>query len=82
MPAYNYVAMNRAGKRVKDSIEAANMESAKNSLRSAGYTLLEIKEQSVLDKDIDLPFLQPQCKGHGAVLPTVPLHSEGGCIRL
>ena len=57
MPAYNYVAMNRAGKRVKDSIEAANMESAKNSLRSAGYTLLEIKEQSVLDKDIDLPFL-------------------------
>ena len=57
MPAYNYVAMNRAGKRVKDSLEAANMESAKNSLRSAGYTLLEIKEQSVLDKDIDLPFL-------------------------
>ena len=57
MPAYNYVAMNRNGKRIKDSIEAANIESAKSSLRSAGYTLLEIKEQTVLNKDIDLPFL-------------------------
>ena len=57
MPAYNYVALNRAGKRVKDSIEAANIESAKNSLRAAGYSLLEIKEQNVLNKDIDLPFL-------------------------
>ena len=57
MPAYNYVAVNRNGKRVKDSIEAANINSAKNSLRTAGYTLLEIKEQTALDKDIELPFL-------------------------
>ena len=57
MPSYNYVALNRAGKRVKDSIDAANIESAKNSLRAAGYSLLEIKEQGALNKDIELPFM-------------------------
>ncbi len=57
MPSYNYVAINRAGKRIKDSIDSANVDSAKSSLRAAGYTLLEIKEQNVLNKDIELPFL-------------------------
>jgi type IV pilus assembly protein PilC len=33
------------------------MDAAKNSLRAAGFTILEIKELGVLDKDIDLPFL-------------------------
>ena len=55
--------MNRAGKRVKDSIEAANIDNAKSSLRAAGYTLLEIKEQNALNKDIELPFLgNPKAK--------------------
>lgn len=57
MPSYSYIAINRAGKRVKDSLEASSAEAAKNSLRAIGYTILEIKELSVLNRDIDLPFL-------------------------
>ena len=57
MPSYSYVAVNRLGKRVKDNVDASSMETAKNSLRAAGFTILEIKELGVLDKDIELPFL-------------------------
>ena len=57
MPSYSYVAVNRLGKQVKDTVEASSIDTAKNSLRSAGYTILEIKELSALNKDIELPFL-------------------------
>lgn len=63
MPAFNYVAINRLGKKVKAKVEASSIEAAKNSLRAAGYTLLEIKEQGALDKDIELPFMgNPKAK--------------------
>lgn len=63
MPAFSYVAVNRLGKQVKDSVEASSLETAKNSLRAAGYTILEIKELSALNRDIDLPFLgNPKAK--------------------
>lgn len=57
MPSYSYIAVNRLGKRVKENVEASSIETAKNSLRAAGYTILEIKELSALNKDIELPFL-------------------------
>ena len=57
MPTYSYIAVNRMGKRVKDAVEASSLETAKNSLRAAGYAILEIKEQNALNKDIELPFL-------------------------
>ena len=57
MPSYGYIAIDRAGKRVKSNVDAASIEAAKNSLRAAGYTILEINELNVLNKDIDLPFL-------------------------
>ena len=57
MASFSYVAVNRLGKRVKDNVEASSIETAKNSLRAAGFTILEIKELGVLDKDIELPFL-------------------------
>lgn len=57
MPSYSYIAVNRLGKRVKESVDASSIETAKNSLRAAGYTILEIKELSALNKDIELPFL-------------------------
>ena len=57
MPSFSYVAVNRLGKRVKNNVDASSMEAAKNSLRAAGFTILEIKELGVLDKDIELPFL-------------------------
>ena len=57
MPSFSYIAINRAGKQVKDSVEAATMDTAKHSLRALGYTILEIKELGALNQDIDLPFL-------------------------
>ena len=57
MPSYSYIAINRAGKKVKNNVEAASVEAAKNSLRAAGYSILEIKELNALNKDIELPFL-------------------------
>lgn len=57
MPSFSYIAVNRLGKQVKDSMDAASIEAAKNSLRAAGYSILEIKELNALNKDIELPFL-------------------------
>ncbi len=57
MASYGYTAINRMGKRVKDNVEASSIDAAKNSLRAAGYTILEIKELNALNKDIELPFL-------------------------
>ncbi len=57
MPSYGFVAISRAGKRVKSNVDAASMEAAKNSLRAAGYTILEINELNVLNRDINIPFL-------------------------
>ena len=63
MPSFSYIAIDRSGKRVKDNIEASSAEAAKNSLRAAGYALLELKELDVLHQDIELPFLgNPQAK--------------------
>ena len=57
MPSYGYIAINRAGKQIKENIEASSLETAKNSLRAIGYTVLEIKELGVMNQDIELPFL-------------------------
>lgn len=63
MPGFNYTAIDRNGKRVRSSLEASSLETAKNSLRGAGFTILDIKEQNVLNKDIELPFLgNPKAK--------------------
>lgn len=57
MPTFSFVAVNQMGKNVKDTIEASSLDSAKNTLRNSGYSILEIKEQGALEKDIELPFL-------------------------
>ena len=57
MPIYNYTALDRNGKRIRKTLESNSLETAKNSLRGIGYTILEIKEQNALNKDIELPFL-------------------------
>lgn len=63
MPGFNYTAIDRNGKRVRSSLEASSLETAKNSLRGAGFTILDIKEQNVLNKDIELSFLgNPKAK--------------------
>ncbi len=63
MPTYQYEAISASGKKVKKKIEANSPDAARNSLRSAGYTLLSLKELGALQKDIDLPFLgKPKAK--------------------
>ena len=57
MPSFSYVAVSPQGRQVKDNVEASSLETAKNSLRAAGYTILEIKPLSALNQDINLPFL-------------------------
>ena len=63
MPGFNYTAIDRNGKRVRSSLDASSIETAKSSLRSAGYTILDIKEQTTLNRDIEIPFLgNPKAK--------------------
>ena len=57
MPSYSYTVIDRSGKQIKSTLEASSLETAKNSLRATGYAILELKEQSALNKDIELPFL-------------------------
>ena len=63
MPAYSYVALDKSGKKLKGTLEASSIETARGSLRATGYSILELKAQSALNKDIDLPFLgNPKAK--------------------
>lgn len=63
MPGFNYMAINRNGKRVRSSLDASSIETAKSSLRGAGYTILDIREQTTLNRDIEIPFLgNPKAK--------------------
>lgn len=54
MAAYGYEALDRAGKTIKGSIDADTIEKAKSELKQQGYTLLNIKEQSLLTRDINI----------------------------
>lgn len=63
MPSYKYKAVNRAGKTVKGTVDASSTDTAKSSLRGTGYTILELSEQNVWNKDINLPFMgNPKAK--------------------
>ena len=63
MPGFNYTAIDRNGKSVRSSLDASSIETAKSSLRGAGYTILDIKEQTTLNRDIEIPFLgNPKAK--------------------
>lgn len=54
MAAYGYEALDRAGKTVKGSIDADNIDKAKSELKQQGFTLLNIKEQSLLTRDLNI----------------------------
>lgn len=57
MPSFGYIAVNSLGKIKKGSLEAEDIEQARALLKRDDLTAIEIKEQGVLTKDIDLPFL-------------------------
>ena len=54
MASFSYVAVDSKGKQVKDSIEADNQLKASDQLKKEGLTVIELKEQGMLDKDINL----------------------------
>lgn len=54
MASYGYEAVDKTGKIVKGSIEADNEEKAKAEIKQQGLTLMEIKAQSALTKDINI----------------------------
>ena len=54
MASYGYEAIDKAGKVVKGSVEADNEEKAKSEVKQQGLTLLELKAQSALTKDLNI----------------------------
>lgn len=57
MPNYQYVAVNSAGKKIKGTVEEQNVEAAMQLIKRKGDIPLEIKEETILNKDIELPFI-------------------------
>ncbi|MCM1118744.1 MAG: type II secretion system F family protein [bacterium] len=53
MASYGYEAIDAAGKTVKGSIEAENIDKARSDLKTQGMTILNLKEQSLLTKDLN-----------------------------
>lgn len=54
MAAYGYEALNSAGKEIKGSVEADNIEAARQVLKKQGIQVISIKPQSALTKDISI----------------------------
>lgn len=63
MAAFGYVAVGKDGKEVKGTIDADNIEQARQELRGKGMTLLELKEQGMLNRELKL--------GGGGKKPTI-----------
>ena len=54
MASYGYEAINKDGKIVKGSIETDSADKVRLELKQQGLTLVGIKEQSLLTKDLNL----------------------------
>ncbi len=54
MASYGYEAIDASGKPVKGSIEAENMDKARSDLKTQGLTVMSLKEQSLLTKDLNI----------------------------
>lgn len=59
MTVYSYVAINKQGKEKKGSFEAETIEEVKKKLRVEGNIPLQVYEQSVMNKDINISFGKP-----------------------
>lgn len=62
MAAFNYRALMPDGKELKSSINAVDLEEAKQMIKAQGGMLLDINEAGALDKEIELPFKLGQKK--------------------
>lgn len=54
MASYGYEALNSAGKEIKGSVEADNIEAARQALKKQGIQVISIRPQSALTKDINI----------------------------
>ncbi len=54
MATFAYEAMDKKGAAVKGTVEAENIDLARNEVKGKGLTLLDIKEQGALNKEIKL----------------------------
>lgn len=54
MAAFGYTVLDGAGKEIKGSIEADSIELARQELKKQGNTVLDIKSQSLLTKDVNI----------------------------
>lgn len=54
MTSYGYEAIDATGKTVKGSIESDNIDKARSDLKSQGLTIIVLKEQSILTRDINI----------------------------
>lgn len=62
MATFNYKALMPDGKEVKSSVNAIDMEEAKQMIKAQGAMLLDLSEAGALDKEIELPFKLGQKK--------------------
>lgn len=58
MATYSYIAVDKAGKQSKGSIEADSLEKARSLIKKDGLMPTELKEQGLMDKDINLSFFK------------------------
>ena len=58
MPIYGYQAVYKNGKKKKGSITAPDVQQVREQLISEGLTPIEIKEQNLLNRDINISFLE------------------------
>ena len=54
MASFAYEAIDKKGNAVKGTIEAENIDLARAEIKSQGVTLLDLKEQNALNKDINI----------------------------
>jgi type IV pilus assembly protein PilC len=53
---YSYIALNKDGREIKGSLQAENLNAARFKLKNDGMTPITVKEQSFLEKDVNLGF--------------------------
>ncbi len=54
MTTFGYKVVTAIGKQIKGSIEAENLEKARQELKKKEYTVIELKEQGFLSKDLNI----------------------------
>lgn len=54
MPAYSYEAIDKAGKVMKGSVEVDSIDVLRAQLKTRDLTLLDVKEQGLLTKDLNI----------------------------